>query len=245
MSGADRGSSSRELLRKGLRCGLPIGIGYFSVAFSFGIAAVSMGISWWEAVLISFTNLTSSGQFAGIGIIAASGSYLEMALTQLVINIRYTLMGISFSQKKAASFKGLKLLVLGHCITDEIFAVAMSTPGEIRAPFMAGLSVLPYIGWTGGTLAGAVCGNILPASVSDAMGVMIYGMFIAVIVPAVKKERSVMLVVLLAVLISCVIHFVPAFDFVTDGFAIIICAVAASLFGAALFPVRKEDEYAA
>ena len=245
MSGADRGSSSRELLRKGLRCGLPIGIGYFSVAFSFGIAAVSMGISWWEAVLISFTNLTPSGLFAGIGIIAASGSYLEMALTQLVINIRYTLMGISFSQKKAASFKGLKLLVLGHCITDEIFAVAMSTPGEIRAPFMAGLSVLPYIGWTGGTLAGAVCGNILPASVSDAMGVMIYGMFIAVIVPAAKKERPVLTVVLLAVLISCIIHFVPAFDFITDGFAIIICAVVASLIGAVLFPVRKEDDYAA
>lgn len=245
MSGADRKDTKTELFRRGLRCGLPIGIGYFSVAFSFGIAAVSMGISWWEAVLISFTNLTSSGQFAGIGIIAASGSYLEMALTQLIINIRYTLMGISFSQKKAESFKGAKLLVLGHCITDEIFAVAMSSPGEIRAPFMAGLSILPYIGWTGGTLAGAVLGNVLPSSVSDALGVMIYGMFIAVIVPAMKSERSVLLVVLLAVFISCILYFVPVFDFITGGFSIIICAVIASAFGASVFPVRKEDEYAA
>ena len=245
MSRADRQDSRMELFRRGLRGGLPIGIGYFSVAFSFGIAAVSMGISWWEAVLISFTNLTSSGQFAGIGIIAASGSYLEMALTQLIINIRYTLMGISFSQKKAESFRGAKLLVLGHCITDEIFAVSMSSPGEIKAAYMAGLSILPYIGWTGGTLAGAVLGNILPSSVSDALGVMIYGMFIAIIVPAAKNERPVLMVVLLAVLISCIIRFVPVFGFITGGFSIIICAVIASAFGATFFPVRKEDEYAA
>ncbi len=233
------------MLAKGLRCGLPIGIGYFSVAFSFGIAAVSMGISWWEAVLISFTNLTSSGQFAGIGIIAASGSYLEMALTELIINIRYTLMGISFSQKKADEFKGPSLLILGHCITDEIFAVAMSSPGQIRAPFMAGLSILPYIGWTGGTLVGAVCGNILPASIINALGIMIYGMFIAVIVPGMKQERPVLCIVLLAILISCILHFVPVFDFITEGFSIIICAVIASAFGAFLFPVKKEEEYAA
>ena len=136
-------------------------------------------------------------------------------------------------------------MVLGHCITDEIFAVSMSSPGEIKPAYMAGLSILPYIGWTGGTLAGAVLGNILPSSISDALGVMIYGMFIAIIVPAARNERPVLMVVLLAVLISCIIRFVPAFGFITGGFSIIICAVIASAFGATFFPVRKEDEYAA
>ena len=112
--------------KRGLRDGIAIAIGYFSVSFSFGLTAVASGISWWEAVLISLTNLTSSGQFAGIGIIAASGSYVEMMVTELVINMRYALMSISLSQKLDPTFKRWQQLILGHCNTDEIFAVAMS-----------------------------------------------------------------------------------------------------------------------
>ena len=132
---------------RGLRDGIAIAIGYFSVSFSFGITAVASGISWWQAVLISLTNLTSSGQFAGIGIIAASGSYIEMAITELVINMRYALMGISLSQKLDPTFKRWQQLILGHCNTDEIFAVAMSRNKTVTPAYMTGLAVLPYIGW--------------------------------------------------------------------------------------------------
>ena len=138
--------------KRGLRDGIAIAIGYFSVSFSFGLTAVASGISWWEAVLISLTNLTSSGQFAGIGIIAASGSYVEMMVTELVINMRYALMSISLSQKLDPTFKRWQQLILGHCNTDEIFAVAMSRNKTVTPAYMTGLAVLPYIGWTGGTL---------------------------------------------------------------------------------------------
>lgn len=230
-----------QLFKRGLHDGIPIGIGYFSVAFSFGLAAVASGIEWWKAVLISLTNLTSSGQFAGIGIIAAAGSYIEMAMTELVINMRYALMGISLSQKLSPGFGTGKQLVLGHCNTDEIFAVAMSRDGDITPSYMAGLAVIPYIGWTGGTLAGAVCGNILPVMISNALGIMIYGMFLAIIIPAMRRKHPILVVVSVAVLLSCIIHFVPFFSFITDGFSIIICAVAASAVGAWLYPVGEEE----
>ena len=214
--------------KRGLRDGIAIAIGYFSVSFSFGLTAVASGISWWEAVLISLTNLTSSGQFAGIGIIAASGSYVEMMVTELVINMRYALMSISLSQKLDP--------------TDEIFAVAMSRNKTVTPAYMTGLAVLPYIGWTGGTLVGAICGNILPTTLSNALGIMIYGMFLAIIIPAMRKEHPILVVVCVAVLLSCIIHFVPVFSFITDGFSIIICAVAASAVGALLYPVSEEEE---
>lgn len=190
--------------KRGLRDGIAIAIGYFSVSFSFGLTAVASGISWWEAVLISLTNLTSSGQFAGIGIIAASGSYVEMMVTELVINMRYALMSISLSQKLDPTFKRWQQLILGHCNTDEIFAVAMSRNKTVTPAYMTGLAVLPYIGWTGGTLVGAICGNILPTTLSNALGIMIYGMFLAIIIPAMRKEHPILVVVCVAVLLMSI-----------------------------------------
>ena len=235
--------SEEELTFKdGLQHGTPIALGYLSVSFSFGIAAVADGIPWWQAVLISLTNLTSSGQFAGIGIIAAGGSYLEMMLTELVINLRYALMSISLSQKLSPDFGLGYRLTLGHVNTDEIFAVAMSRREEINPRYLFGLALLPYIGWSGGTLIGGVCGDILPHSITQALSVMSYGMFLAIIVPAMKQDRPTIAVVLIAVAISCLIYYLPALDFITSGFSIIICAVAASAFGALFFPREKEAE---
>lgn len=230
-----------KFFRRGLNDGMAIAIGYFSVSFSFGLTAVASGIEWWQAVLISLTNITSSGQFAGIGIIVGAGSYIEMAMTQLVINMRYSLMGISLSQKLSPRFKVWQQLILGHCNTDEIFAVAMSRKGDVEPSYMAGLAALPYIGWSGGTLAGAICGNILPEMISSALGIMIYGMFLAIIIPVMKQEHPVLVVGCAAILLSCIIHFVPAFDFITDGFSIIICAVAASALGAWIYPIEEEE----
>lgn len=230
------------LFRAGLIDGLPIAMGYFAVSFSFGIAAVAAGIAPFEALLISMTNLTSAGQFAGIGIIAAGGSYLEMALSQLVINMRYALMSIALSQKLDSSFKRIHTLILGHAVTDEIFAVAVSRPRNIRPLYFAGLAALPYIGWAGGTAAGAFFGSLLPETLRAALSVSIYGMFIAIIIPAAKKEKPVLAVVLIAVAISCCLYYIPLFDGITSGFSVIICAVVASAAGALIFPVKEESD---
>lgn len=233
---------SKSLFFAGLSDGVPTALGYLSVSFGFGINAVTSGLSPLAAVLISLTNLTSAGQLAGIGVIANNLPLFEMALTQLVINIRYFLMSLSLSQKLDDDYTLLHRLVTSFGITDENFGVASSKKGLLRPPYMYGLILLPIIGWTLGTLLGAVAGNIIPAAVNAALGIAIYGMFVAIVVPAAKENRGILLSVICAIAISCVIAFLPVLSFITSGFAIIIAALVAAVVAALVCPVKDEEE---
>lgn len=226
---------------KGLKDGIPIALGYFSVSIAFGLLAVDCGCTALEAVLISFTNLTSAGQFAGITVIASAGTYMEMAITQFVINSRYALMGISLSQKVEQKFKGVWRLILGFAITDEIFAIAIGRDEEITKEYFAGLASLPILGWSFGTLCGAILGSILPSLITGALGIALYGMFIAVVAPKSKENKKVLTAVIIAVAISSVIYYAPAFSKISSGFAIIISACIAALLGAVFFPVKEVE----
>ncbi|MBQ8836613.1 MAG: AzlC family ABC transporter permease [Clostridia bacterium] len=226
--------------KKGLRDGIPICLGYFSVSVAFGVTAATGGLSWLEALMISLFNLTSAGQKAGLDIIIAGGSLIEIALSQLLINARYALMGISLSQKVDKKFTSPFRMVLGFAITDEIFAVA-SGQKVVSRPYMAGLAILPIIGWSGGTLVGALLGGIMPEIIQSALGVALYGMFIAVFVPAAKQEKSVLCVVGIAVICSSMMYYMPYLKEISSGFAVIICTVIAAAAGAILFP-REEEE---
>ena len=229
--------------KQGIRDGIPIGLGYAAVSFAFGILAVDKDLTVSEAVLISLTNLTSAGQFAGLTIIAELGTLVEMALSQFIINLRYMLMAISLSQKVDDDFKGIWRWILGFAITDEIFAVAIQNPGKIKRNYFMGHTIIPIIGWTLGTLGGALLGNILPAIITNALGVALYGMFIAVVVPKARDDSHVFVAVCIAVAISVALKYIPAFVNLSGGFAIIICTVVASLIAAVLFPVEvSEDE---
>ena len=225
---------------KGMYHGLPIGLGYLSVSFGFGITAVNAGLSVLEAVGISLTNLTSAGQVAGVAIIAAAGTLIEMIITQLVINIRYSLMAISLSQKVDGSFNTLQRLIVSFGITDEIYAVAIAQPNKINATYMKGLILTPMIGWVSGTLLGAVAGNILPQTITSAMGIMLYGMFIAIVVPPTKKQHSIILALLLAVTVNVILYY--CLPVINSGFAVVISALVASVVTALLFPVKEDEQ---
>ncbi|HEX3023241.1 MAG TPA: AzlC family ABC transporter permease [Lachnospiraceae bacterium] len=229
-------------MKTGFRDGIAIGIGYFSVSFTFGIMAISFGFSWWQTVIISMVNLTSAGQFAGIGIMAASGSYMEMLIAQLTINLRYSIMSISLSQKVDRGFRGIFRWILGFGITDEIFAVAMSRNEMVSRGYFSGLLMMPYLGWTLGTLTGAICGEVLPSVVRDALGIALYGMFIAILIPKIRVDRRIRCVAFIAVLMSCCFRYIPLLKGVSIGFAVTICAIVASVIGAILFPVNEEVE---
>ena len=219
--------------------GIPIALGYFSVSFGFGILAMQSGLKAVEAVIISLTNLTSAGQAMGVAIISAGGTLLEMAATQLVINLRYSLMAISLSQKLDDSFTTPHRLLAAYGITDEIFAVSAAQDCKIKPSYMYGMISVSAAGWVGGTLAGAVANMLLPASLTAAMGIMLYGMFIAIIVPPAKSNHKVLTVVAIAAVLSSVFKYLlPAVSF---GFAIIISSIAASVIGALLFPVETEE----
>ena len=223
--------------REGLRDGVPIALGYLSVSFGFGIAAVSAGLTPLFALLISLTNVTSAGQAAGLSIIAAGGPMIEMALTQLVINVRYALMAISLTQRVDDSFTRPWRAIGAFTITDEIFAVASTKPGRVGVRYFSGLSLLPYLGWAAGTLLGALAGQLLPALISGALGIMLYGMFLAIIVPPARRERGVLVAVLSAVALSCLFRYLPFLSFVSSGFALIISAVVGACVAALLFQV--------
>lgn len=226
--------------KKGLKDGLPICIGYFSVSFAFGIFAVENGLTIFQAVIISLTNLTSAGQLAAVPIIAGGGTLIELALSQIVINSRYSLMSVSLSQKLSKRVTFPQKLLISYGNTDEIFAVSVSNNGEVGTKYMLGIILLPVIGWTGGTLCGAVAGNILPAVVTAALGVAIYGMFVAIVIPVAKKEKMTALCVLFAIAISCAFKYIPLLQIVPSGFTVIICAVAASLLFAVIAPVKTD-----
>ena len=225
---------------KGMTHGIPIALGYISVSFGFGIAAVRAGLSVAAAVGISASNLTSAGQAAGVEIIAAGGTLIELALSQLVINLRYSLMGLSLSQKLDDSFTVLHRLLASYGITDEIFAVAAAQPGKLKPLYMYGLILISALGWTGGTLLGAVAGQALPQMFTAAMGILLYGMFIAIIIPPSRKNRSVFGAVLIAALISLLFKFV--FTKISVGFAIIISASVAAAVMALIAPVPDDEE---
>ncbi len=232
--------SRKKLFLGGIKDGIPIALGYLSVSFAFGISAVKSGISGIGAVAISATNLTSAGQVAGIEIIAAGGTLLEMAITQFIINLRYMLMSLSLSQKTDESFTLLDRLVVSFGITDEIFGVA-SSKHRIYPPYMYGLVLMPFAGWTMGTFLGAFAGEILPDALKASLGIAIYGMFIAIIIPPAKKERGVLLSIITAVAFSLSFYYIPVFDFITEGFSIIICAIVGAAVAAFAKPIKEGD----
>ena len=232
--------------KEGLRHGIPIGLGYLSVSFGLGIAAVAAGLSPLIALIISMTNETSAGQKAGLDLIAdclpLAEGLITMVLSQLIINLRYSLMGISLSQRLDESFTTPWRMLLAFSITDEIFAVAFTRQKKIGVNYFFGLSVIPYLGWAAGTLLGALAGTLLPEMVRGCLGLMLYGMFIAIIVPPARRERGILFAVCLAVALSCVFYFLPLFDFLSGGLALIISAVISAVAAALLFPVFPPDE---
>ena len=232
---------NRKQYTQGLRRGLPVGMGYFSVSFGFGALAAANGVKALNAALISATNLTSAGQFAGLTLLLAGTTLWEMILTQLVINSRYALMSLALSQRMGERIGVLPRLAIAFFNTDEIFALAMANPEPLTVPFLLGLGGLPFVGWTGGTLLGALAGSVLPGVIRTALGVMLYGMFIAIVVPPARKERNVLAAVALALLCGCLFTWVPGLKEVTAGLSIVICTVFAAGICAWLFPVKEEE----
>ncbi|MEF9894509.1 MAG: AzlC family ABC transporter permease [Clostridia bacterium] len=226
---------------KGVRDGVAIGLGYLSVAFSFGINAVSGGLSVLQAVLISLANVTSAGQMAGLEQMIKLAPLFEVALVQLTINLRYALMSISLSQKLDDSVGTIHRMAIAFVNTDEVFAVASAQAGLLGKNYLYGLITAPYLGWALGTLLGAAAGSLLPGSVSNALGIMIYAMFVAIVIPPTKRDKAIRFVVLAAGVLSVALYYLPGLRTLSGGAMIIVCSVAAAALGAWRYPVREED----
>lgn len=225
----------------GMKAGIPVCIGYFSVSVGFGAMAIAQGLTIWQAILISASNLTSAGQFAGLTVIAAGAAIIEMILMQVVINSRYALMSLALGQRLGPDVGIGKRLLAVFFNTDEVFALGMSRGKQLTTGFFVGVGVVAALGWIFGTAMGAIAGSLLPESVRMTLGVMLYGMFIAVVVPQAKEEKPILISVILALVCSCLFAWVPLLNQVSSGLAIVICTVLAASVCALLFPVQDDE----
>lgn len=235
-------TDTKSVFLRGLQNGLPICLGYVSVGFTFGMMCTENGLPFWIAVLISMTNLTSAGQFAGTALIIGSGSLLEIGITTFVINIRYLLMSLSLSQRIDPALPIPQRMLMSFGVTDEIFGVSMQSKGQIKFVYFLGLMTAPFWGWSLGTLVGATATALLPAMVRSALGIAIYGMFLAVIIPPARTERALVWVIVIAAVISCIFYYLPALSHLSSGWVIIICAMLASSFAALKWPIKEDGE---
>ena len=226
--------------KNGLKDGIPIGLGYLSVSFTFGIMAISLGLKPLQALLISMLTLTSAGQLAAIQIMVSPGRYLEMFISQVTINVRYAFMGIVLSQKTDSKFTKFWKWLMAFFITDEIFGVA-STKDKVSRIYLLGLSTLPYFGWALGTLLGTLIGTIVPTFIMNALCLAIYGMFIAIIMPTIKEDKKVLLAVIVSSIISIMFFYIPFINSVPSGIAISISAVIAAIIVSLIFPIKDCD----
>lgn len=227
--------------KAGLKDGLPICLGYIPVAFAFGLYSTSAGIGIIETIMISLFNLTSAGQMAAVPIIAGGGSLVELALTQLVINIRYSLMSVSLSQRFGESVRSYDRFAVAFTNTDEIFGVAIGNESPLGRRYLYALPIAPYFGWALGTTLGALAGNILPEILISSLGIAIYCMFIAIVVPRARRDSATALAVICAIVLSVLFYYVPYFSLVPQGFAIMICAVSVSAVFAVFAPLPDEE----
>lgn len=226
--------------KRGIKKGFPIALGYLPVSFTFGLFAVEGGFPAWLAAFVSLSNVTSAGQFAGTKLIFAGAGYVEIMLTTMIINLRYMLMSLSLSQKIQPKMERWQRMVISFGITDETFSVASVEIGKLSFAYMLGLITCPIAGWTMGTAAGAFLSAVLPAQAMAAMGIALYCMFIAIIVPPAKKEKTVLLVILLSIAITSMFQYVPLFSFVSEGFRVVLATIMGAAFGAWISPIQAE-----
>ena len=228
---------------EGCQDAIPICLGYIAVSFAFGIEAAKIGMTTFQAALTSLLNVTSAGQFSALDVIARNGSFIELAILQFIINLRYMLMSTALSQKLSSKVGTLQRLGISYGVTDEIFALSFFRKGSLNPLYSYGLIITSVFGWVFGTVLGAFSGQILPERLISCLGLAIYGMFIAIIIPDTRTNRTILWIVVSAMALSSVFTYVPVLaSHISSGFRIIIITVVVAAFAAYFAPVQEEKE---
>ena len=227
---------------KGLRNGIPICMGYFAVSFALGITARNIGMDALQSFLMSLTMVASAGEFAAVTLISQGAGVLEMITTTLVVNLRYFLMSYSLTQKLDPKMSSLHRFGLAYCVTDEIFGLSVSVDGWLCPYYTYGITLISVAGWCAGTVLGVLVGNILPVWASNALGVAMYGMFLAIIIPPARKDHFILGLVAVSMAASGLFSVLPLLSGISTGFKVIILTLVIAGAAAAIRPVSQEDE---
>lgn len=227
---------------RGMRDGIPICLGYFAVSFALGIAGRGVGMNAVQAFVMSLTMVASAGQFAAITLIGAGAGIIEMITTTIVVNLRYLLMSCSLTQKLSPETKLLHRLALSYCMTDEIFGLSISVDGFLRPVYTYGITMISVSGWCLGTVLGVVAGNILPALVTNALGVAMYGMFLAIIIPPAKENHFLGALVAVSMAASGLFSILPYLKAISSGFRVIILTILIAGIAAVIHPIEEPGD---
>lgn len=233
---------NRQDLLQGFRDGIPIGLGYFAVAFSLGIAAKNAGLTPFQAFLTSALCHASAGEYAGFTVIAAAASFLEMATITLIANARYLLMSCAMSQRIDPSMPFFHRLVMSFFITDELFGIAIARPGYLNPWYSYGAILFASPCWAVGTALGAIAGNLLPLRLVSAFSVALYGMFLAIFIPPARKNKVILCIVILCFVSSGLASVLPVVSGWSEGTRTILLTLIISTGAALLFPRKEEAE---
>ena len=226
----------------GAKDGIPIAIGYITVSFTFGILAKQAGLNPFEAIIMSATNLTSAGQFAGLTMMASAASFFEIAIAQLIINSRYLLMSFALSQKIDPSTSISKRLIMAYGVTDEVFGVSIAAPGKLNPYYTFGVMSLAVPGWVLGTLLGVSSGNILPPRLVSDLSIALYGMLIAIIIPPAKENKTILGLIIVSMFLSFLFAILPMLQWISAGVKIIVLTILIAGIAAFLFPIKESNE---
>ena len=236
-------SEAKNEFLEGCHDAIPICLGYIAVSFAFGIEAAKIGMTTFQAALTSLLNVTSAGQFSALDVIARNGSFIELAILQFIINLRYMLMSTALSQKLSSKVGTIQRLGISYGVTDEIFALSFFRKGSLNPLYSYGLIITSVFGWVFGTVLGAFSGQILPERLISCLGLAIYGMFIAIIIPDTRTDRTILGIVVSAMVLSSIFTYVPVLaSHISSGFRIIIITVVVAAFAAYFAPVQEDKE---
>ena len=227
---------------EGMRDGLPIGFGYFAVSFSLGIIAKKAGLSVIAGFISSLFTRASAGEYGGYTTILAAGTYLEMLVISLITNLRYLLMNAALSQKFSEKTSMIKRIMVGICCTDEVFGITIARKGYIEPLYPIAATIVAGIMWASGTAAGIYAGGVLPANIVSALGVALYGMFIAIVIPAGKADKAVLVAIAVSFVMSYLCSIVPYVSTISSGSRTIILTILIAAVLAVIKPVREDED---
>ncbi len=241
MSGIVGGEHNREVFAEGLKAGIPIGIGYFAVSFSLGIIARNCGFTAFQGFLTSLTSYASAGQYIGFTLYGACATLWQLVIMMIITNARYLLMGVALNQKVREGTSLKHRVMIGLSITDEIFGVSISRPGYANPFFAAGCWISAMSMWSVGNALGIAVGNILPLRAVSAMSVALFGMFLASIIPPIKKDKAIGIAIAVSFALSYLASTLPAIREMSSGNRTILLTIIISAAAAIIAPRKSEE----
>ena len=233
--------TNKEIFTEGLKAGIPIGLGYFAVSFSLGIIARNCGFNAFQGFLTSLTSYASAGQYVGFTMYGAGDTILQLVIMMIVTNARYLLMGVALNQKVREGTSILHRIMIGLSITDEIFGVSIARPGYAHPYFGLGCWISAMSMWSIGNALGIAVGNILPLRAVSALSVALYGMFLAVIIPPVKKDKAIGVAIIFSFAASYLAATVPDIQEISSGNRTILLTVIIATAAAVIAPRKNEE----